>query len=100
MRQRQPTADDVDTVVLESRPAENAEPEEDLIQVERWALVRQSSAAWMRACQQLLTLLFYTEPRPTYDTIVQTLGCPRQYWPHPCALFGENDDVSGAKSFF
>ncbi len=76
IRRRQPNLDELDPVALESRPDETTLPEEDLIRVERLALVRASITRLEQRCQRLLTLLFYTDPRPSYDQIVTTLGLP------------------------
>ncbi len=76
LRQRQTTIDDIDPTVLESQPDEKIQPEDDLIRIERQALVRAAVGRLGTRCQRLLTLLFYTEPRPSYDEIVHTLELP------------------------
>jgi len=76
LRRRQSATNELDPVVLESQPDENVQPEEDLIHLERLALVRAALTRLEPRCQQLLTLLFYTDPRPSYEEIVKTLGLP------------------------
>lgn len=76
LRRQRPEREDVDGLALEDRPADANLPEDDLIQLERMALVRASITRLEARCQRLLTLLFYTDPRPSYDEIVTTLGLP------------------------
>lgn len=76
LRQRHSISNELDPAALESQPDEKTQPEEDLIQLERTTLVRAALSRLEPRCQRLLTLLFYTEPRPSYEEIVKTLGLP------------------------
>ncbi len=76
LRRRQSTTNELDPVVLESQPDETVQPEDDLIHLERLALVRAALSRLEPRCQRLLKLLFYADPRPSYEEIVKTLGLP------------------------
>jgi RNA polymerase sigma factor (sigma-70 family) len=65
-----------DITQFENRLADAPPLEEDLLQIERQTLVRAAVGRLDARCQQLLTLLFYTDPRPSYDEIVNILALP------------------------
>jgi RNA polymerase sigma factor (sigma-70 family) len=62
--------------LLEEHTGDDLSLEESLVQLERQALVRAALERLGEGCRQLLELLFYTEPRPSYNEIIQTLGLP------------------------
>ena len=51
-------------------------PEDDFLIMERQSLIRTAVKQMGSPCQKLLTLLFYTEPRPPYTKIAQALSLP------------------------
>lgn len=50
--------------------------EDELVALERQTLVRAAIELLDGPCRELLTLLFYTEPRPSYAAISRHLGIP------------------------
>lgn len=76
MRRHKIQTDELNPAALESHADDTLHPEDDLVQVERSTLVRAALSRLEPRCQGLLTLLFYTEPRPSYDEIVKQLGLP------------------------
>jgi RNA polymerase sigma factor (sigma-70 family) len=50
--------------------------EDELLALERQTLVRAAVDLLDGPCRELLTLLFYTEPRPTYSAVAKRLGIP------------------------
>jgi len=50
--------------------------EEELVQIERQVLVNAALDSLGSRCRQLLRLLFWTEPRPSYDEIVKLMSVP------------------------
>lgn len=75
-RQRQRVADGPDVALIEAQPADDLPLDENFTRLERLALVRAAVERVGARCRQLLTLLFYAEPRPSYSEISQTLGLP------------------------
>jgi len=75
-RQRQQGATNLDVALLENKPTDEPKPEESFVHQERQALVRAAVERLDSRCRRLVTLLFYTEPRPSYEEIMQTLGLP------------------------
>jgi RNA polymerase sigma factor (sigma-70 family) len=50
--------------------------EEELVQLERQSLLNAALDSMEPRCRQLLRLLFWTEPRPSYDEIVKLMSLP------------------------
>jgi RNA polymerase sigma factor (sigma-70 family) len=76
MRQHRP-----DTMVLEERALEENLPtgprsEDEFLELERQSQVRAAIGSLESPCRDLLSLLFYTEPRPSYNEIAQSLSIP------------------------
>ncbi len=68
-------------VVPESPSLDEQEPgesysEDDFLALERQSIVRAAVEQLDPTCQQLLILLFYTDPRPSYSEIAQKLAIP------------------------
>jgi RNA polymerase sigma factor (sigma-70 family) len=76
IRRRSPLTEEIDQIALENQSDESAQPEDELVRLERSALVQASLSRLDSRCQHLLTLLFYNDPRPSYDEIVVMLGLP------------------------
>jgi RNA polymerase sigma factor (sigma-70 family) len=76
MRQHRP-----DTMVLEERKLEENLPtgprsEDEFLELERQSQVRAAIGSLESPCRDLLSLLFYIEPRPSYSEIAQSLSIP------------------------
>jgi RNA polymerase sigma factor (sigma-70 family) len=76
MRQRKP-----DTTVLEEQALEEILPtgprsEDEFLILERQSQVRAAIGHLEAPCRELLSLLFYTEPRPAYSEIARNLVIP------------------------
>ncbi len=77
IRQLRKTATvNLDFELFEERSGGEVPLEEAVLQVERQALVRAAMERLGVGCRQLLELLFYTDPRPSYNEIIKTLGLP------------------------
>ena len=56
--------------------AANVDSEEDFVALERQTLVRAAIESLDEPCRRMLTLLFYTEPRPSYTEVARLLKLP------------------------
>jgi RNA polymerase sigma factor (sigma-70 family) len=50
--------------------------DEAFLELERQSIIRSAVSVLGSSCRHLLTLLFYTEPRPSYNEIARTLDLP------------------------
>ena len=66
----------LDFELFENQPSGEPAVEEIFLQLERQSAVRAALEELGPRCRQLLQLLFYTEPRPSYHDILQTLTLP------------------------
>ena len=57
-------------------PPGSSYSEDDLVALERQTLVRAAVELLEAPCRDLLMLLFYTDPRPSYAAIAKKLGLP------------------------
>ncbi|CAG0935320.1 hypothetical protein TFLX_04153 [Thermoflexales bacterium] len=75
-RQAEPPDPETDS----SNPAQEGDTvatlEEEILQLERHSLLHAALEGLDPRCQQLLKLLFWTEPRPAYDEIVRLMALP------------------------
>jgi len=65
-----------DAVDLDENIPGGVRSEDEFLIMERQSQVRAAIGSLQSPCQELLTLLFYAEPRPAYSTISQNLGLP------------------------
>jgi RNA polymerase sigma factor (sigma-70 family) len=61
---------------LDENLSETSNFEDEFLVLERQSLIRAAIAALESPCRELLTQLFYTEPRPEYSKIAQSLSIP------------------------
>ncbi len=61
---------------LDEQVPVNLRSEDDFLVIERQSLIRAAVEQMGPLCQKLLTMLFYSEPRPPYTRIAQTLSLP------------------------
>ncbi len=73
LKQSVPTQDETQ---LEDRAAEAAPGEEELVALERQSILRSAVAALEQPCQKLLQLLFFEEPKNSYETVARKLRIP------------------------
>lgn len=64
------------TADLEQDSSRLATLEEELVQIERHSVLNAALDSMEPRCRQLLRLLFWTEPRPSYDEIVKLMSLP------------------------
>jgi RNA polymerase sigma factor (sigma-70 family) len=69
------------SLTQESTPSDNQIPdkvhiEDDFLAMERQSIVRAAVELLEDPCRQLITLLFYVEPRPAYTSIAQEFSLP------------------------
>lgn len=76
LRQRQKSVRFVESNHPVEQVADDLPSEDDFIALERQSLVRSALELMGAPCRQLLTFLFYAEPRPSYDEIARELGLP------------------------
>jgi RNA polymerase sigma factor (sigma-70 family) len=67
---------DPETVYLDEQLFDSQRSEDDFLVLESQVLVRAALAQMDAPCQELLTKLFYTEPRPSYTEIARSLALP------------------------
>lgn len=65
-----------ETLDLNEQIPDTNHSEEDFLALERQAVVRSAIELLDQPCRQLLTQLFYADPRPSYAEIAQTLALP------------------------
>ncbi len=75
-RQADPPDPESEVMGLDQNGNELATLEEEIVQIERQALLNAALDSMGSRCQQLLRLLFWTEPRPSYDEIVKLMSLP------------------------
>jgi RNA polymerase sigma factor (sigma-70 family) len=75
-RHSDPPDPEVDPIGLEQDGVTLATLEEEFLQIERQSLLHAALDNMEPRCQQLLKLLFWTDPRPTYDDIVSLMSLP------------------------
>lgn len=75
-RQRQDVLLNSETASLNEQPSSRPQSEDDYLALERQSIIRSALGQMGAPCQQLLTLLFYAEPRPAYAEIALTLALP------------------------
>jgi RNA polymerase sigma factor (sigma-70 family) len=75
-RQAEPPDPEADPLNPEHEGVNVATLEEEILQMERQSLLHAALENMDLRCQQLLTLLFWTDPRPAYDEIVQIMSLP------------------------
>lgn len=63
-------------VAVDAQSAGVLHSEDDFLALERQSVVRSAVGSLGAPCQQLLTMLFYAEPRPSYTDIAQSLALP------------------------
>lgn len=61
---------------LAEYPSDDLPLEEDLQRLEQQAVVRSAVGQLAPRCRRLLALLFYDEPRPTYEEVSAQIGIP------------------------
>lgn len=61
---------------LDEHIPSNVHIEDDFLALERQSIVRAAVALLGDPCRQLITFLFYTEPRPAYARIAQEFSLP------------------------
>lgn len=67
---------DPETAYQDEQLSDGQRSEDDFLVLESQVLVRVALAQLDSPCQQLLTQLFYTEPRPSYMEIAKLLALP------------------------
>ena len=67
---------DPETLYLHEQTPDSQRSEDDFLALESQALVRGALGILDAPCQQLLTQLFYAEPRPSYTEIASALALP------------------------
>lgn len=67
---------DLDTVELDRNDGQPATLEEEFLHLERQALLNAALDSLDPRCRQLLRLLFWAEPRPSYDEIARLMSLP------------------------
>jgi len=67
---------DPETLYLDEQISDGQHSEDDFLALESQTLVRAALALLDGPCQQLLTQLFYAEPRPSYTEIASMLALP------------------------
>jgi RNA polymerase sigma factor (sigma-70 family) len=65
-----------DTELLDKQLSAGPHSEEEFLAMERQTQVRASIEHLESPCRELLTLLFYVEPRPAYSEIARSLSLP------------------------
>ncbi|HEY4687818.1 MAG TPA: sigma-70 family RNA polymerase sigma factor [Anaerolineae bacterium] len=75
-RQRRRATANQDIARLEEQLTDDPAVEQNLLDLERQALLRSAVERLGSRCQRLITLLFYTDPRPPYSEIVKILALP------------------------
>jgi RNA polymerase sigma factor (sigma-70 family) len=75
-RQRKQSGTTPDTVVLDENFSAGLPSEDEFLALELQSQIRSAIGALESPCQELLTLLFYVEPRPAYSEIAQSLILP------------------------
>lgn len=73
LRQRQDASLNVDTEPIDEQLSSQPHSEDGFLALERQSIIRSALTQLGPLCQQLLTLLFYAEPRPSYSQIAQEL---------------------------
>ncbi len=61
---------------IEDQVTDGLGSEEDLVEIERQSQIRAAVSQMGELCQQLLMMLFYTDPRPAYVEIAHSLKLP------------------------
>ncbi len=74
--QRRQISLDPETLYLHEQTPDSQRSEDDFLALESQALVRAALGILDAPCQQLLTQLFYAEPRPSYTEIASALALP------------------------
>ncbi len=72
-RQMKQTAYTRDETQLEDQAVEAAPGEEELVALERQSILRSAVAVLENPCQKLLQLLFFEEPRNSYESVARKL---------------------------
>ena len=75
-RQRRRVADGPDFALIENLPADDSPLEDTFSRLEQLTAVRVAVQRLDSRCRQLITLLFYTRPQPSYEEIASILGLP------------------------
>jgi len=65
-----------ETLDLNEQVSDNGHSEDDFLALERQTVVRAAIELLDGSCHQLLTQLFYAEPRPSYTEIAHALALP------------------------
>ena len=65
-----------ETLDLNEQVPDSGQSEDDFLALERQTVVRAAVELLDGACNQLLTQLFYAEPRPSYNEIARALALP------------------------
>lgn len=75
-RQRQEISLASESASPDEQIPDKAHVEEDFLTLERQSIVRAAVELLGNPCRQLITLLFYAEPRPAYTKIAQEFSLP------------------------
>jgi RNA polymerase sigma factor (sigma-70 family) len=75
-RQRRQVIQAQETASANEQVIEKAPSEEELLALERQSIIRTALEQLGAPCQQLITLLFYTEPKPGYAEVAKKLTLP------------------------
>lgn len=75
-RHVEPPESETEPLNLEYDGVTVATLEEEILQMERQSLLHAALESMEPRCQQLLKLLFWTDPRPPYDEIVRIMSLP------------------------
>ncbi|HTX90404.1 MAG TPA: sigma-70 family RNA polymerase sigma factor [Anaerolineales bacterium] len=65
-----------ETASVNEQAIQKGPSEENLLDLERQSIIQAALRLLGSPCQQLLTLLFYTEPRPAYTEVARKLSIP------------------------
>jgi RNA polymerase sigma factor (sigma-70 family) len=76
LRQRRQNGTMPDTEVLDENLSSGPLSEDEFLALERQTQVRAAIEHLESPCKELLTLLFYVEPRPAYSEIARNLNLP------------------------
>lgn len=76
LRSHKEAALNADTTPFGETPNSRPQSEDDYLLLERQAIIRSAVEQLGSPCRQLLTLLFYAEPRPAYNQVAQSLSLP------------------------
>lgn len=74
-QQRQATLAE-ETISVNEQAAKRTPSEDELLTLERQSIIRTALGQLGSPCQQLLTLLFFTEPKPGYSEVAKKISLP------------------------